>query len=161
MSFFPHVTVATIVEQNQRFLLVEEQTSAPHSVFNQPAGHLEAGESLQQAAVRETQEETGYTVRLRAFIGSYLWDVPARPDQEAKTYLRFTFVGEILKHHPQQALDDGILAAHWLSYSQILERQARLRSPLVLRCLDDHLAGKHYPLELVQRLINPADQSTR
>ena len=135
------VTVAAVVERDGRFLLVEEQV-AGNLVLNQPAGHLEQGESLPAAVARETFEETGYRFTPTAVIGFYLW----RSDAASTTYFSVAFCGSGVGVGPVH-LDDGIVGAHWLSRNQILSRSTQLRSPMVLRCLDDYLSGHRYPLD--------------
>ena len=147
MSWNPHVTVAAIVERQGRFLMVEEHTSDGIRL-NQPAGHLEAGESLLQAVVRETREETGQRFQPRHLVGVYRWRVPSR----GLTYLRFCFAGDSGGEIPGQALDREIIAAHWISLEQLKARRAELRSPLVLRCIDDWHAGIRHPLELLREV---------
>jgi ADP-ribose pyrophosphatase YjhB (NUDIX family) len=113
--------------------------------YNQPAGHLECRESLLDAVIRETLEETAYTLNPQYLLGVY----NCRNEARDVTYLRFSFGGEILAHDPDRLLDTGILAAHWLTLAEIHALQAQHRSPLVLRCIEDWLAGKRYPLELL------------
>jgi 8-oxo-dGTP pyrophosphatase MutT (NUDIX family) len=144
MHLVPEVTVAAIVERLGRYLIVEESI-AGQIVFNQPAGHVEVGETLIEAAVRETLEETSWDFVPAALLGAYLWTSPAT----SKTTLRFAFIGAVTTHHPQRGLDQGIIAAHWLSRDQLLGRMSRLRSPLVLRCIDDYLQGRRLPLDSV------------
>ena len=148
MVWKPHVTVAAVIERDGKFLLVEEDQGLTETVFNQPAGHLDEGESLIHAAIRETLEETAYDFTPSAIIGIYRWIEP----KSSTTYLRVCFTGEVTGHHPGLALDDGIIAAHWLTLNEIDNLAPRLRSPLVRRCLDDYLAGKCYPLELLADL---------
>ena len=143
----PHVTVAAIVEQDGRFLLVEEET-ADGLMFNQPAGHLEEHETIIEAVIRETQEETAYTFVPSALLGIYHWKHP----RKEPTYLRFAFTGQVTAHDPAQALDDGIARAVWMTADEIRANQARHRSPQVLTCLEDYLAGKRYPLALLTHL---------
>ena len=142
----PHVTVATIVSDGGRVLLVSEHIDG-RSVLNQPAGHLEPGESLLQAAVRETREETGWDVELTAFIGSYQWTAP-----DGTPFLRFAFAAEPLRQHPEQPLDSGIVQALWLTPAAIQSDMTRLRSPLVWQTVSDWLAGQRHPLSLVRQL---------
>ena len=144
----PHVTVATVVADGDRFLLVEEDVRGQR-VLNQPAGHLEAGESLQQAAVRETLEETGWTVELTDFVGAYQWNTP---DGSAE-YLRFAFAAHPVCHDPQRTLDEGIVRALWLTREEVAAQVARHRNPMVLGNIDDWLAGKHYPLDVVRSYL--------
>lgn len=144
MIWKPNVTVAGVICRDGEYLLVEEETDEG-AQFNQPAGHLEQGESLLAAVAREVQEETGYRFRPDFLLGVYLWPHPRKD----LSYLRFAFGGEIVGHDPGQPLDDGIIAAHWLTPAKMRETAARHRSPLVLRCVEDHLAGRAYPLELL------------
>ena len=145
MRFTPHVTVATIVEDQGRFLFVEE-TSDNRAVFNQPAGHLEADESLIQAALRETREETGWEVELTGVIGIYLYTAPSN----GITYQRVCFSAKPLRQIAGSVLDEGIIAAHWMTREEIAGHADCLRSPLVLRCVDDYLNGEAYPLALIR-----------
>jgi 8-oxo-dGTP pyrophosphatase MutT (NUDIX family) len=144
MIWKPNVTVAAIVEQDGKFLLVEEHTSQGLR-FNQPAGHLEANESLLQAVIRETREESAYDFEPQALVGIYRWHAEA----SNTTYLRFAYCGSILGHHPEQALDDGIVRAVWMTPEEIRACTDHHRSPLILRSVEDYLAGKRYPLELI------------
>ena len=144
----PSVTVAAVIERQGRFLLVEEETSDGVR-FNQPAGHLDPLESLEQAVVRETLEETAHDFTPTALIGMYMSRYVSARTQRDVTYLRFTFAGTVGKQH-EQALDTGILRALWLTYDEIVACQATHRSPLVLRCIDDYLAGVRAPLSLLQ-----------
>ncbi len=146
MIWKPHVTVAAVIEQDARFLMVEERV-APNAplVINQPAGHLDPGEGLVAAAIRETLEETAYDFIPAALIGVYRWPLPTGE----QTYLRFTFAGKPGTHHPERALDTGIERCLWLTHREIRAASARLRSPLVLLGLRDYLAGRRYPLDLL------------
>lgn len=140
----PNVVVAAVVERDGRYLLVEEETEAGRR-FNQPAGHLESGESLLDAVRRETLEESAWTFDPAALLGVYrLWYPEA-----ATTYLRFAFTGTVRDHQPNRALDEGIIATVWLTPAEIRDRAAEMRSPLVLRCIEDHLSGHRYPLALL------------
>jgi len=143
----PAVTVATIVVRDGAFLLVEEETRDGVRL-NQPAGHLEAGETLVAAAVRETLEETGYRIALTALVGIYRWQAPVA----GATFVRFAFVGEVIAHEAGRALDDGIVRALWLPYDDLAARRDTHRSPLVLRCVDDYRAGLRRPLDLVTEM---------
>ncbi|RKQ96332.1 ADP-ribose pyrophosphatase YjhB (NUDIX family) [Kushneria sinocarnis] len=147
--FFPHVTVASVIEHNGVYLLVEEpdrQAAHASSVYNQPAGHLEADEGLEAAARREALEESGWQITLTGYLGLYINTTP-----EGITYHSHTFLAR-----PEQRrntrLDDDIIAAHWLDYATIerLEQQQRLRSPLVLRRLQDARAGLWHPLTVIR-----------
>ena len=144
MIWKPHVTVATVLERDGLFLLVEENTDDGIR-YNQPAGHLEVGEALSDAAIRETLEETGYTCVPDALVGIYQWRKPERD----LSYLRFAFSGRVLAHDARRQLDEDIIAAHWLTPDEIRARQAQLRSPMVMRCIDDYLAGHRFPLDLL------------
>lgn len=144
MIWKPNVTVAAVVERDGKFLLVEEETEQGLA-FNQPAGHLEAGEALVDAVVREALEETGYDFRPTHLVGIYQWPHPAKDI----TYLRFAFAGELHGHDPARPLDAGIVAARWLTLEEVRATQARHRSPLILRCIEDLLAGRCYPLDLL------------
>ena len=144
MIWKPHVTVAAVIEQNGRFLLVEEQTD-DGILFNQPAGHLEPGESLLAACAREALEETAYHFTPEALLGVYQWHHTGRD----RTYLRFAYTGSLHDHERERTLDDGILRAVWQTPDEIRALQARHRSPLVLRCVEDYLVGRRFPLELV------------
>ncbi|KJJ97962.1 NUDIX hydrolase [Pseudomonas sp. 21] len=146
MRWLAHVTVATIVEDQGRFLLVEEMSADKKQVFNQPAGHLEANETLIEAAVRETLEETGWDVELTAVTGIYLYTAPSN----GVTYQRVCFAAHPLRHHPERALDDGILGARWMTREELAAQPDRWRSHLVLRCIDDYLEGERFPLSLIR-----------
>ncbi|MCY1420306.1 Phosphatase NudJ [compost metagenome] len=151
MSWQPHITVATIVEDQGRFLLVEE-LAAGQAVFNQPAGHLEANESLIEAALRETLEETGWEVELTGVTGIYLYTAPSN----GVTYQRVCFAARPLRHHPERPLDEGIIGPRWLSREELAAQPERWRSHLVLRCIDDYLAGESFPLTLIRDHHLPA-----
>lgn len=144
MIWKPNVTVAAIVEQDGKFLLVEEETSAG-ILFNQPAGHWEQHETLPQGVIRETLEETAYHFQPEWLVGVYRWNHP----EKTITYLRFAFAGHITGHDATRPLDNGIIRAGWFTLQEIRGQAARHRSPLVLRCIEDYLAGKHYPLDLI------------
>ena len=139
-----HVTVAAIVERDGSFLFVEELVNG-RTVLNQPAGHLEQGESLLEAVVRETLEETGHRFEPTSFVGVYQW----HSEEAGATYLRFAFCGTAQAPAGPVQLDRGILGTHWLTRGQLGSRGAQLRSPMVLRCLNDYLAGTRYPLDCV------------
>ena len=140
--------MAAVIERDGRFLLVEEQT-ADGVRLNQPAGHLDPGESLPAAAARETLEETAFDFAPRQLIGVYLWCTETPPLDNAVTYLRFAFCGDLGAADPGRALDHGILRTLWLTREEIAARAAEHRSPLVLRCVDDYLRGVRFPLELL------------
>jgi 8-oxo-dGTP pyrophosphatase MutT (NUDIX family) len=144
MVWKPNVTVAAVIHRDGKFLLVEEETEAGLA-FNQPAGHLEEGESLLHAVARETLEETAYHFRPTHLVGVYQWRHPTKE----LTYLRFAFAGDLCGWEPERPLDEGIVAARWLTLDQIKASQARHRSPLILRCCEDYLAGQRFPLDLL------------
>ena len=141
----PAVTVAAIIERAGRFLFVEEEADG-RRVLNQPAGHLDPGESLVSAVAREVLEETAHRFTPSALVGIYRWHYAPRDT----TFLRFAFCGDALAE-PGRALDREILASHWLTPLELAARRAMHRSPLVERCVHDYLAGKRFPLELLSR----------
>lgn len=146
----PDVTVAAVIERKRKFLLVEEEVSDGEQGrvirYNQPAGHLEDGESLIAACVRETLEETAWQFQPQSLVGIYQWP---RPDK-AITYLRFAYSGVLGEELVGRALDQGIVRALWLDLDEISALSAQHRSPLVLQCIRDYLAGRRYPLDLVK-----------
>lgn len=148
MVWKPHVTVAAIVERDRRFLLVEEKISGA-LVINQPAGHLEQGESLVDAVKRETSEETGWIFEPTALVGIHLWQHPGN----STTFLRVSFAGHCTDFDPTRELDLGIIRTLWLSRDELLDRTHMLRSPLVLRCIDDYLSGARYPLSALKTML--------
>lgn len=139
-----HLTVATIIEHNNEFLLVEERVG-DSLVINQPAGHVENGESLVEAAIRETYEETGCEVEIESLISMYRWQHP----ENDETFFRFAFCGKLLSKDANCRLDDGIVRALWMTHNQLEANQSRLRSPLVLRGVKDYLDNRRYPLDLL------------
>jgi 8-oxo-dGTP pyrophosphatase MutT (NUDIX family) len=141
------VTVAAVVERDQRFLLVEERVAGAF-VLNQPAGHLEPNESLVEAVIRETLEETGFRLMPQHLLGIYLW----HSAEAGKSFLRVAFVGEAQAPATPAKLDEGIVAVHWLTRNQLLARSAELRSPMVLQCIDDYRAGVRHPLDCLAHL---------
>jgi 8-oxo-dGTP pyrophosphatase MutT (NUDIX family) len=149
MSLRPDLTVAAVVERHGQFLLVEERVGN-RMVFNQPAGHVERGESLIEAAIRETLEETAWHFEPESLVGIYFWEQPERQ----RSFLRFTFCGQVSNHDPLRRLDRGIERAVWMNREQILMRSSRLRSPMVMKCIDDYVAGTRYPLDMVTQLLN-------
>ncbi len=172
MTWYPHKTVAVVIEQeveqvagqtrsghtgadtqSRRFLMVEEHSDG-RVVFNQPAGHLEPGETLAAAAVRETLEETAWHVELTGFVGLYQHTSP----DTGKCYIRSCFSAKALRHDSHRALDRDIIQAHWLTLDEIRQRSAQLRSPAVLRVIEDYLGGQCLPLGTVVDL-NDADQA--
>jgi len=151
MVWKPHVTVAAVIEKDGRFLLVEETTSNGLA-FNQPAGHLEPGEDLISAVKREVWEETAWQFEPHAIVAVQLW----RKTPEFPSFVRFCFTGAVHSHDPEQVLDEGIIATHWLSHDDIADRSERLRSPLVLLTIDEYLKGHRYPLTLLQSFLDLA-----
>lgn len=146
----PDVTVATIVERDGTFLTVEERIRG-ELVRNQPAGHLEPNESLADAARRETFEETGWTVELLHLVAVYQWSTAG-----GDHFVRFTFGARALEHDPRHPLDTGIVRALWLTRDEIATGSARPRSPMVLKGIDDWLAGRRLPLDALQNLAPSA-----
>jgi 8-oxo-dGTP pyrophosphatase MutT (NUDIX family) len=153
----PSVTVAAVIEHGGQYLLVEEHT--PEGLrLNNPAGHLEPGESLVQACVRETLEETGFAFTPTALVGVYLARFqrpsvagPHAPEatQHDITYLRFAFCGTLGDHDPSRALDTGIVRTLWMAPDALRQSAHRHRSPLLLQCMEDHLQGQRFPLDLL------------
>lgn len=149
----PDVTVASVVVDEGRILMVEERV-AGRLVLNQPAGHLDPDEALVDAAVREAAEETGWDVRLTAFVGAYQWKAASVSGGGAeRQYLRFAFLAEPLSFDPRRELDTGIVRALWMTPAELMAESRRHRSPLVARVVRDALAGQRYPLELVRSLM--------
>jgi|TARA_B110000263_G_C15081809_1_gene406648 8-oxo-dGTP pyrophosphatase MutT (NUDIX family) len=144
MKNMPHITVATIVERDNRFLMVEEMSDG-NIVYNQPAGHLEENETLIQAAVRETFEETGWEVGIRHFLGVYQYTSSAN----GVYYIRHCFIAEPLHHHEDRALDQDIVKIEWLSLLQLHQLRNKMRSPLVMSAIEDYRKGIRYPLALI------------
>jgi 8-oxo-dGTP pyrophosphatase MutT (NUDIX family) len=150
MVWSPHVTVAAVIERAEHFLVVQEKDDH-NLVYNQPAGHWEPRESLIDAVIRETREETGYGFQPQALVGIYHWQrSPTQP-----TFLRVCFTGILTTAVPASHLDPEILATYWLTREQLVETTTQLRSPMVLRCIDDYLAGARYPLDLLITLQAP------
>lgn len=143
----PSVTVAAVIEQDGRFLLVEEETSEGLRL-NNPAGHLEPGESPEQGCVREVLEETAHDFEPSALLGVYLSRF-RRPSGEDITYLRVAFCGRLGAHHAGRRLDDGIVRTVWLTLDEVRASVARHRSPLLLRCIEDYAAGVRHPLAVL------------
>jgi 8-oxo-dGTP pyrophosphatase MutT (NUDIX family) len=146
-SFKPSVTVAAIIERDGRFLLIEEETSEGIKL-NQPAGHLDPLESLEQAVVREVMEETAHEFFPQALVGMYMSRYQSKTRGRDVTYLRFTFCGEAGKEH-DQPLDHGILRTLWMTRDEMAACQERHRSPIMLQCVDDYLAGRRTPLAML------------
>ena len=144
MTWAPHVTVATIIERDNRFLMVYEEADGKN-VYNQPAGHLDPNETLKEAAIRETLEETGWTVELTGVVGVNLYTAPSN----GITYFRTTFIAQPLSHDVTLALDTGIIEAVWLTYEELLARKDQMRSPMTLRIIEEYRAGRRFPLDVV------------
>ena len=145
MRWKPNLTVAAVIERDGRFLIVEERTE-DGLMLNQPAGHLERGETLAQAVTREVLEESAYSFTPEFIVGVYHW-----PNEAADvTYMRFAFGGTAGMRTEGRALDAGIMRALWMSRDELAASQERHRSPYVLACVDDYLAGRHFPLDLVR-----------
>jgi len=142
----PAIAVAAIIERNGRFLFVEEDDEG-RRVLNQPAGHLDPGESLVHAVVREVLEETAYRFRPTALVGVYRWHYAPRDT----TFLRFAFCGDVWEVELGRALDREIVAVHWLTLAELVARRSMHRSPLVEQCVADYLAGTRFPLEVLSR----------
>ena len=149
MQWKPNTTVAAIAKKEGRFLLVEEDIN-DELVFNQPAGHLEHGETIIEAVKREVLEETAWEFEPEYLVGVYLYPNPNNADI---TYLRFCFYGHCSNEHKGQTLDDGIVRAAWLSREEIEKERERMRSPLVEQCIDDYLNGNRYPLDIIHHAI--------
>jgi 8-oxo-dGTP pyrophosphatase MutT (NUDIX family) len=140
----PRVTVACVVARGDRYLIVEEEVFG-EVAYNQPAGHLDPGETLQAAAVRETLEETGHTIALDAFLGVWQWASPEHGEQ----VLRFGFAGHVLSYDETRPLDEGIRRALWLRRDEIEALGPRLRSPLILETIDAWLDGRRLPVDAI------------
>ncbi len=147
MNWQPEITVAAVIEREQRFLIVEERIKN-RVVLNQPAGHVEQGESLLAAVSRETLEESAWQFKPEWLTGIYLWRHP----RAGRDTLRFTFSGSIAAHDPTRALDHPVIATHWLTREELLARTATLRTPAVMRSIDDYLAGQRLPLAAIGEL---------
>ena len=145
----PSVTVAAIIERGGRYLLVEEHT--PEGLrLNNPAGHLDPGESPEQGVAREALEETAFVFQPTALVGIYLSRFQRASTQEDVTYLRFAYCGTLGDFDSARPLDTGIVRTLWMTPDEVRASAERHRSPLVLRCIEDHLAGQRFPLALVQ-----------
>lgn len=144
MTWNPHVTVAAIAQQGDRFLVVEEKVRGT-LVINNPAGHLEETESFVDAVRRETLEETGWEFEPEAVTGVYLW----KNLTLGTTFLRVAFCGHCTQHHPNRPLDLGIVGPRWYTRAELDNAALTLRSPLVTRCIDDYLAGRRFPLDML------------
>lgn len=149
MVWKPHVTVAAVIERDQRFLFVEEHTPSGLQ-FNQPAGHLEPNEDFITAVKREVYEETAWQFEPEHLVAIQLW----RKTPEHPTFLRLCFAGQCNSHEANKTLDDGIVATHWLSRDEIAAESHRLRSPLVLMSVDEYLSGQRHPLSLLKSFLD-------
>lgn len=147
MRWSPHITVAAVLEKDNRFLLVQEKIDGL-SVINQPAGHLEENESLLEATCREVFEETGWHYEPSALVGLYQWQNP----KDRQTFLRFCFTGKLLEHDSSHKLDDCIEQVIWLTADEIAQRHHQLRSPLVSVCIQDYRNGNRVDLSLINRV---------
>ncbi|HTQ37077.1 MAG TPA: NUDIX hydrolase [Steroidobacteraceae bacterium] len=147
MIWRPDLAAAAIVRREHRFLIVEERIH-DSLVLNQPAGHVDDGESIVDAAVRETLEETAWHFVPRALLGLYLWRNP----QNGHSILRAAIIGDVTHHEAARRLDEPVVAAHWMTREGLLGEAARLRSPLVMRCIDDYLAGVRHDLSALNYL---------
>ena len=143
----PHLTVAAIVERDGRFLMVEEECEGA-TVLNQPAGHLEQNENLTQAVVRETLEETAWHINPTDIVGIYQWT----NSSDHRTYIRVCFTGLCIRHEPGRKLDQGILRALWMTGDELKLAIHRHRSPMVMQCVDDYLAGRRHPLHILNEI---------
>ena len=144
MHQLPHITVATIVERAGKFLMVKEK-SGGRLVYNQPAGHVELNESLLDAAIRETLEETAWRVNLEQLLGIYQTTSP----DNGITYIRHCFIASAIEPRTERDLDEGIFEASWVSLEELEQRQTQMRSPLVLEVIRDYLKGVSYSLDLI------------
>ena len=156
----PSVTVAAIVERDGRYLLVEEET-AEGLRLNNPAGHLDPGETPEQGCAREAFEETGWRFTPEALVGVYLARFHRERSGEEITYLRFAYCGRLGAHDPGRALDEGIVRTLWMTPDEVRASTERHRSPLVLQCIEDHLAGLRHPLSVVQAHASIAGEPFR
>ena len=149
MPSTPHITVASVIEKDGKYLMVKEVANEL-IVFNQPAGHWEVDETLTNAAIRETLEETAWEFTPEALVGIYRWKHPHKDD----VYLRVTFCGSVDKFHPDQSLDDGILEAVWMSRQQLADLpEIERRSAMVLQSIEDYERGQRYDLTLLSEVI--------
>ena len=148
MTWKPHATVAAIFEQDNKFLMVEELIRGK-KLYNQPAGHLDPDETLIDAVIRETREETAWLFTPEHITGIYQWKQPATETNEERTFLRVAFCGTCSDFDESLTLDDGILQAVWKSRDELMGDKITLRSPMIINCIDDYLANKRYPLDLL------------
>lgn len=148
MNWYPHVTVAAVIENDGKFLVVKEQADNL-IVYNQPAGHLEKDESLVEAVIREVMEETAWQFIPEYVVGVYRMHINAKDT----SYLRICFAGSVGNHFPHNSLDDEIIEATWMSKEELV-RSNTLRSPLVLQCISDYLQGQRYELDILKDIGN-------
>ncbi|MCK4842009.1 MAG: NUDIX hydrolase [Methylococcales bacterium] len=153
MVWKPHVTVAAVIENKNKFLLVEEQINNGIA-FNQPAGHLEEGENMITAVKREVNEETAWKFEAESIIAIQLW----RKTPDSPSFLRVCFSGFVHSFNADQALDDDIITTHWLTREQVANKNEQLRSPLVLKSIDQYLTGLRHPLSLLKSYIDYTDE---
>lgn len=151
MPQIPHVTVATVVEHNGKFLMVREKSNG-RTVYNQPAGHVEANESLIAAAERETLEETAWHVKVTQLLGIYQYT----SEENGVSYVRHCFIAEPIEENTKSPLDEDIIEAVWLEASTIEQKESELRSPLVFQAIRDYLGGVTFPLSLFSQATKPA-----
>jgi phosphatase NudJ len=142
------LTVAAIVEHDGKFLIIEERSSG-RVVITQPGGHIEQGESPEQAVVREVLEESACPVRVLGLLGVYLWIHP----QTRQQFLKVNYEAELVSHDPKRGLDTGIQAVHWYSRAEIKQREKDIRTPVVLRCIEDYIAGRRQPKSLLAGML--------
>ena len=147
------LTVSAVVEDDGKFLMIEEQSSGV-IVVNQPGGHIETGESPERAAEREVMEETGCKINVTGLLGVYLWIHP----QSRQNFLRIVYVADLLACNTQRKLDDGIVAVHWYTAADVKRRIRELRTPMVLRSIEDYIAGQRKPKTMLQDLM-PVQQN--
>ena len=148
MQWKPNVTVAAVAERDGRFLVVEENSKG-RVVFNQPAGHLERNETLIDAVRREVMEETAWEFIPEHIVGIYMYE----NRREQRTYLRVCFSGSCARHFPDLPLDDGILRAAWMTHAELEAMRERMRSDMVLRCLNDYACGRRFPLDILNHYL--------
>lgn len=147
-DWLPHIVVAAVVEQDGRYLVVEETINGELRL-NQPAGHWERGETLIEGVIRETLEESAWDIEPTGFLGVYAW----QPDALPYAFVRFAFVARPVRHHPDRALDQGIVRALWMSPEELVQSRELHRGPSVLQCIEDYRAGRIYPLDLIRHLV--------
>lgn len=147
MKWTPHITVAAVLERDQQFLFVQENIAGKR-VINQPAGHLEDNETILQATSREVLEETGWHYQPTSLVGIYHWKSPV----DNETFIRFCFTGNLIEHDSDRKLDNVIEQVLWLSENELLQRAHEMRSPLVVRCIEDYLSGSRIDLSAINHI---------